>query len=53
MDGQVRIDCSQIPAVEGRNLGRAFNKAIKEFYNNPDNVEGFEAWKAQRQEVKV
>ena len=44
----VKIDFSQIPEVEARNLVRTFYEAVKRFYEDPENVRMFEEWKADR-----
>ena len=46
---QIRIDISQIPAVESQLLGATFFAAVKRFYSNPENVKKFEEWKRQKQ----
>ena len=40
-----RINTDEIPAVERRNLGSTFLKAIERFYESPENLRAFEEWK--------
>lgn len=42
------FDISQISKADRRNLAAAFYKAIKKFYENPENLARFEEWNAQR-----
>ncbi len=44
----IRIDTSQIPAVDVQNLSRTFLTAIQRFYEDPENVKRFEEWKRAR-----
>lgn len=44
----VKINVSEIPQIELKLLGRTFLDAVKKFYENPENVRGFEEWKAKR-----
>lgn len=46
------IDTSQIPEVEIRNLCSTFLAAVKCFYEDPENLIRFEAWKHHRDEIK-
>lgn len=44
----VKINVSEIPQIELKLLGRTFLDAVKKFYEDPENVKGFEEWKAKR-----
>lgn len=44
----VRIDTSQIPAVEVQILSATFLDAVQRFYENPDNIRRFEEWRNKR-----
>lgn len=44
----VRIDTTQIPAVEVQVLSATFLDAVQRFYENPENLRRFEAWRNQR-----
>ena len=52
-DTPVRIDTSQIPAVEVQILSATFLDAVQRFYENPDNIRRFEAWRNKRNGGKV
>jgi len=45
----VHIDTSQIPAIEARILSSTILKAVQAFYEDPENVLRFEAWRAARE----
>lgn len=47
-----QIDISQIPPAETRLLSQTFFTAVKKFYENPQNLAGFEDWK-KRKELKA
>ena len=47
-DTPVRIDTSQIPAVEVQILSATFLDAVQRFYENPDNIRRFEEWRNKR-----
>ncbi|MGN1375019.1 MAG: hypothetical protein ACI4V5_00540 [Prevotella sp.] len=47
-----QIDISQIPTAETRLLSQTFFTAVKKFYENPQNLAGFEDWK-KRKELKA
>ena len=47
-DTPVRIDTSQIPAVEVQILSATFLDAVQRFYENPDNIRRFEEWHNKR-----
>lgn len=47
---RLRIDASQIPAVEVRLLSAAVLSAVEEFYSDPQNKKQFELWKRLRQQ---
>ena len=42
-----QIDISQIPTAETRLLSQTFFTAVKKFYENPQNLAGFEDWKKE------
>jgi len=44
----VRIDTSQIPAVEVRLLCSTVLEAVMRFYEDPDNLRRFEEWRASQ-----
>ena len=46
-----KIDISQIPSSEQRNLAKTILAAMERFYSDPKNVQAFEDWK-KSQEVK-
>ena len=52
-DTPVRIDTSQIPAVEVQILSATFLDAVQRFYENPDNIRRFEEWRNKRNGGKV
>ena len=47
-DGPIRIDTSQIPAVEVQILSATVLKSVQAFYENPENQRRFEEWLKQR-----
>lgn len=44
----IRIDTSQIPAVEVQILSATVLKSVQAFYENPENQRRFEEWLKQR-----
>lgn len=42
---QIKIDYTQIPAIECKLLFRTLAKAVDRFYADPKNRERFEKWK--------
>ena len=48
-DSPIRIDTSQIPAVEVQILSATVLKSVQAFYENPENVRRFEKWKTARE----
>ena len=44
----IRIDISQIPAVEVQILSATVLKSVQAFYENPENQHRFEEWMAAR-----
>ena len=52
-DTPVRIDTSQISAVEVQILSATFLDAVQRFYENPDNIRRFEEWRNKRNGGKV
>lgn len=44
----IRIDTSQIPAVEVQILSATVLKSVQAFYENPENQRRFEEWLNQR-----
>lgn len=48
-DGSIRIDTSQIPTVEVQILSATVLKSVQAFYEDPENVRRFEAWRAARE----
>jgi hypothetical protein len=49
---KVHIDTKLIPKVEARILAATFLDAVLRFYENPENMAGFERWQAERREGK-
>ena len=47
-DSPIRIDTSQIPAVEVQILSATVLKSVQAFYENPENQRRFEKWHAAR-----
>lgn len=47
-DTPVRIDTSQIPAVEVQILSATFLDAVQRFYDDPENIRRFEEWRNKR-----
>lgn len=48
-DGPIHIDTSQIPAVELELLCKATLDLVLQFYEDPENLRGFEEWRAARE----
>lgn len=48
-DGPIHIDISQIPAMEMQLLSATILEAAQRFYEDPENVRRFEAWRAARE----
>jgi hypothetical protein len=46
----VKIDPRQIPALEGKLIGRTFYEAMERFYADPNNRRRFEEWQKARKE---
>lgn len=46
--GIQRIDLRKLPPLEQARLGKTLLAAVKRFYENPNNVKAFEAWKKER-----
>ncbi len=45
----IKIDFDKIPEKESRVLGDTLYAACKAFYENPDNLARYNAWKAKRE----
>ena len=45
----IKFDFDKIPEKESRVLGETFYAACKAFYENPDNLARYNAWKAKRE----
>lgn len=43
-----QIDVSQIQSADIQQLSSTFLTAVKRFYNDPQNLKGFEDWKKQK-----
>lgn len=48
-DGPIHIDTSQIPAIEMQLLSETILEAAQRFYEDPENVRRFEAWRTARE----
>lgn len=46
----IQIDTSLIPKADVRNLASTFLEAVKRFYKDPENLTGFDEWKAAREQ---
>lgn len=48
----VQIDVRQIPSSDVHNLSNTFLTAVKNFYDDPENVKRFEEWKIKSNQNK-
>ena len=48
-----RFDLSQMGEADRRNLASTCLEAVKRFYEDPENIKRFEAWKKQRAQKEV
>lgn len=46
---KVKIDVSQIQAIEVKNLSRTLLAATERFYSDPENQRRFEAWQKSKE----
>lgn len=44
-----KIDVSQIPVIEVKNLSRTLLAATERFYSDPENRRRFEAWQRSKE----
>ena len=51
--GSITFDFDRIPEKEKRVLGDTLFAACKAFYENPDNLAWYNAWKAKREAAHV
>lgn len=49
----IKFDFDKIPEKESRVLGETFYAACKAFYENPDNLARYNAWKAKQEAAHV
>lgn len=45
-----KIDVSQIPPVERKNLAKTFLEAVERFFDDPKNLQDFEEWKKSQED---
>ena len=51
-EGIVRINPEEIPKVELTNLCRAFARAAKKYFEDPENMRKFEEWKKEQRRIE-
>lgn len=53
MNSTIKIDTQKIPKIEMDILARRLIEAMKVFYSDPENLRGFEEWKARKKEEEA